>query len=127
MERKQFLIYATTATGLLPLLITQMGCAYDAPGAGAGAGQGTGGRTDGFKVVSSRDSFHRHDIIILFADVSQPPESGKTITSSGPIHTHDVVLEIADFQALQDGERLVKTSTRDAGHSHTFAIQVPTG
>ena len=109
MERKQFLIYVTTATGLLPLLITQTGCAYNAPG--AGADQGAAGSTDGFKVVSSRDNFHRHDILILFADVSQPPASGKTITSSGPIHTHDVVLSMADYQSLQDGEQVVKTST----------------
>ena len=125
MERKQFLIYATTATGLLPLLITQIGCAYDAPG--AEVEDDTQGSTDGFKVMSSRDNFHRHDIIILFADVSDPPASGKTITSSGPIHTHDVLLGMADFQALQNGEEVVKTSSLDARHSHTFAIQVPTG
>ena len=119
MERKQFLIYVTTATGLLPLLITQIGCASDAPGAE--------GSTDGFKVVSSRDNLHRHDIMIQFADVSHPPASGKTITSSGPIHTHDVVLGMADFQALQDGKKVIKTSTLDARHTHTFAIQVPTG
>ena len=125
MERKQFLIYVTTATGLLPLLITQIGCAYDAPG--AEADQDAGGGTDGFKVVSSRDNFHRHEIMILFADVSQPPADGKTITSSGPIHTHDVVLTMADYQALQDGEQVIKTSTFDSRHSHTFAIQVSTG
>lgn len=119
MERKQFLIYVTTATGLLPLMITHIGCAYAAPGADSSA--------DEFTVVSSRDNFHRHKIRILFADVSNPPASGKTITSSGPIHTHDVVLGMADFQALQDGEEVVKTSTFDARHSHTFAIQVPTG
>ena len=125
MERRQFLIYATTATGLLPLLITQIGCAYDAPG--AEAEQETEGSTAGFKVISSRDNFHRHDIKILFADVSNPPASERTITSSGPIHTHDVVLGQADFQTLQDGGEVVKTSTVDARHSHTFAIQVPTG
>lgn len=64
--------------------------------------------------------------MILFADVAHPPAGGKTITSSGPIHTHDVVLGMADFQALQDGEQVVKASTLDAGHNHTFAIQVPT-
>ena len=125
MERKQFLIYVTTATGLLPLLITQIGCAYDAPG--AEADQDAGGGTDRFKVVSSRDNFHRHDIMILFADVSQPPADGKTITSSGPIHTHDVVLTMTDYQVLQDGEQVIKTSTFDSRHSHTFAIQVSAG
>ncbi|MCH7497805.1 MAG: hypothetical protein IH971_08140 [Candidatus Marinimicrobia bacterium] len=125
MERKQFLIYVATATGLLPLLITQIGCAYDAPG--AEAEQETEGSTAGFKVVSSRDNFHRHEIMILFADVSQPPAGGKTITSSGPIHTHDVVLGMADYQALQDGEQVVITSTFASRHSHTFAIQVSTG
>ena len=119
MERKQFLIYATTATGLLPLLITQIGCAYNAPR--------TDGSAEGFKVSSSRDNFHRHEITILFADLSQPPASGKTITSTGPIHTHDVVLGRADFQALHDGEQVIKTSTFDARHTHTFAIQAPTG
>jgi len=96
MERKQFLIYVTTATGLLPLSITQIGCAYNA--------SGTEGSTEGFKVLSSRVNFHRHEIMILFADVSQPPASGKTITSSGPIHTHDVILGMADYQALHGVE-----------------------
>ena len=109
----------TTATGLLPLSITQIGCAYNA--------SGTEGSTEGFKVLSSRDHFHRNEIVILFADVSQPPASGKTITSSGPIHTHDVVLGMADYQALQDGEQVVKTSTFASRHSYTFAIQVSTG
>ena len=125
MERKRFLIYATTATGLLPLLITQIGCAYDAPG--ADVGQDAEGRPEGFKVVSSRDRFHQHEITILFADVAHPPASGKTITSSGPIHTHDLVLGMADFQVLQDGKQVVKTSTFDSGHSHTFSIQAVTG
>ena len=125
MERKQFLIYVTTATGLLPLLITQIGCAYDAPGAEVeGDAEGS---SDGFKVVSSRDRFHRHEITILFDDVANPPAGGKTITSSGPIHTHDVVLGLDDFLALQGGEQVVKTSSHDAGHIHTFAIEVPTG
>ena len=114
MERKQFLIYVTTATGLLPLSITQIGCAYNAPG--------TEGSAEGFKVISSRDNFHRHEIMILFADVSQPPASGKTITSSGPFHTHEVVLGMADYQALQDGEQVVKSSTFDSRHSHIFEV-----
>ena len=125
MERKQFLIYVTTATGLLPLMITQIGCAYDAPG--AEVEQDTEGSSEGFQVVSSRDRFHRHEVTILFADVAQPPAGGKTITSTGPIHTHDIVLGMAEFQALQAGEQVLKTSTYDAGHIHTFAIQVPTG
>jgi len=125
MERKQFLIYVTTATGLLPLVITQIGCAYDAPGAEVGQ-EGIGGSA-GFKVVSSRDNFHRHEITILFADVAQPPAGGKTITSTGAMHTHDVVLGRADFQLLQDGEQVIKTSSFDARHTHTFAIRMPTG
>ena len=50
-----------------------------------------------------------------------------SITSTGPIHTHDVVLAMADFKMLQAGEQVIKTSTFNARHSHTFAIQMPTG
>lgn len=124
MERKQFLVHVTTATGLQPLVIMQIGRAYNAPGPEVGPVME--GSPGGFKIVSSRDNFPRHDIMILFADVSQPPASGKTITSSGPIHTHDVVLDMADFQAIEDGKQVVKTSTIDSRHSHTFAIQVNT-
>ena len=49
MERKQFLIYVTTAAGLMPLLITQTGCASNAQG--TEADQDEAGSADGFKVV----------------------------------------------------------------------------
>ncbi len=125
MERKQFLIYATTATGLLPLLITQISCAPGSSGQGAGPDITPGGEE--FKVTSSSDRFHRHDITILFADVETPAVGAKTYTSTGPLHTHDVILTLADFQTLKDGGEIVTTSSFDAGHTHTWAIRVPMG
>ncbi len=125
MERKQFLIYASTATGLLPLLITQIGCAPGLSGQDTGPDMTPGG--EGFTVRSSSDRFHRHDITILFADVETPAEGEKTYTSTGPLHTHDVVLTLVDFQALRDGREIVATSSFDAGHTHTWAIRVPMG
>ena len=119
MERKQFLIYVTTAAGLLPLTITQLGCA-------SGASQSAADKV-GFGVISSRDNFHRHEIRILFADVSQPPAAGKAITSSGPIHTHDIFMGMDDYRTLQAGRQVIKTSTVNARHSHSFAIQVAQG
>lgn len=120
MERKQFLIYATTATGLLPLLLTEIACdSYGGDSVTASSNE------DGFTLESSINSGHKHSVTIRFSDVDAPPAGGKTLTTSGPSHTHMLTLTQANFQALGSGDTITRTTTTDASHSHTFTIKVP--
>ena len=126
MERKQFLIHVTGAMGLMPLLVTQIGC--DNPyGANEDSSSSDNG-TESFSVTSSKDSGHTHNITILLADVDTPPESGKSLTStSSGSHTHTVTLSKSDFESLASGQEITKTSSNSNGHTHTFSIKVPAG
>lgn len=124
MERKQFLIHVTGAMGLMPLLVTQIGC--DNPyGANEDSSSSDNG-TESFSVTSSNGTGHTHKITILLADVTTPPEGGKTITSSGS-HTHTVTLSKSDFESLASGQEITKTSSNSNGHTHTFSIKVLAG
>lgn len=123
MERKQFLVHVTGAMGLMPLLVTQIGC--DNPyGADEDKGTGSDGGTNSFTVTSSIDDGHTHNVTILLADVTTPPDSSKTITSTGS-HTHTITLSKSDFEALADGQTIPKTSSNRNNHTHTFSIKVP--
>ena len=120
MERKQFLIYATTATGLLPLLLTEIACdPYGGDSVIAGSDD------ESFTLVSTSASGHTHSVRILFSDVNAPPASGKTLTTSSTTHSHTLTLSQADFQALGSGDTLTRTTSSVSSHSHTFAITVP--
>ena len=120
MERKQFLIHVTGAMGLIPLVITQIGC--DDPYASRDSS--STGDPNSFTVTSSNDAGHTHNISILLADVDTPPGSGKTITSDGS-HTHTVTLSKGDFESLANGQTVLETSSNSGGHTHTFSIKVP--
>ena len=120
MERKQFLIYATTATGLLPLLLTEIACD---PYGGDSATAGNNGV--GFTLKSSSYSGHTHTVTILFSDIDAPPASSKTLITSRTTHTHRLTLSQADFQALGSGDTITRTTSTAASHSHTFTIKVP--
>lgn len=127
MHRKQFLIYATTATGLLPLLLTEVACdTYGDSGAGDG---GETGDDLSFTLGSSINSGHTHTVSILFADVNDPPAGGKTLSTSRTSgyngHAHHLTLTQSDLQALKDGQTLTRTTSSDAPHTHTFTISVP--
>ncbi|MCH7521132.1 MAG: hypothetical protein IIB42_05460 [Candidatus Marinimicrobia bacterium] len=122
MERKQFLIHVTGAMGLMPLLVTQIGC--DDPYGTSKDSSTSNGSTNSFTVTSSNNSGHTHNITILLADVATPPGSGKTITSTGS-HTHTIMLSKSDFESLASGQTVLKTSSNSGGHTHSFSIKVP--
>jgi len=120
MERKQFLIYATTATGLLPLLLTEIACdSYGGDSVTASSNE------DGFTKSSSSNNGHTHSVTIRFSDVNAPPAGGRTHTTSRVSHTHTLTLSQADFQALGSGDTITRSTSTDASHSHTFTIKVP--
>ena len=122
MERKQFLIHVTGAMGLMPLLVTQIGC--DNPYGTSKDSSTSNGSTNSFTVTSSNNAGHTHNITILRDDVDTPPGSGKTITSTGS-HTHTIMLSKSDFESLASGQTVIKTTSNSGGHTHTFSIKVP--
>ena len=120
MERKQFLIYATTATGLLPLLLTEIACdPYGGDSATAGSDE------EGFTRVSSPSSGHTHSVTIRFSDVDAPPDGGNTLDTSRTNHIHTLTLSQSDYQDLKNGQQLVIDTSITGSHSHTFTIKVP--
>ena len=124
MERKQFLVHVTGAMGLMPLLVTQIGCdnPYDADEDKGTSGNGAAS----FTVTSSNGTGHTHNITIPLADVNTPPDSDKTLpTSSNDYHTHSITLSKGDFESLADGQTVLKTSSSSGGHTHSFSIKVP--
>lgn len=124
MNRREFIVKSTGLLGLLglPLIIQQIGCdgGYDSSSSEDGTD------SESFTVSSSVDSGHSHTVKILYADVNNPPGSNKTLTSgSAGSHTHQITLTSSDYQSLKDGDTVVKTSTTNSNHSHTFSIKVP--
>ncbi len=122
MNRREFILKSVWLLGL-PLLIYQIACE---DGGNDLSPSENGTDSDSFTVSSSVDGGHSHTVIILNSDVDDPPGSGKTLTSgSSGSHTHQIALTNSDYQSLQDGKTVVKTSTTNSGHSHTFTIKVP--
>ena len=124
MERKQFLIYATTATGMLPLLLTEIACDYYNDSGNGGTDTSDGAS---FTLTSSKINEHTHAVTILYSDVDAPPPGVKTITTSGTSHVHTLAMSQADFQALSNGQTLTRNTSTDSLHKHTFTVKVPTG
>ena len=115
MERKEFIITIMTATGLMPLIITQIGCSTSTePTTSA----------DGYVFTSSVNSGHSHTVEITFTDLEQPPEGGRSLSTSSTGHLHSVTLSQSDFVALDAGETVVRNTTTNSGHLHTFTFTV---
>jgi hypothetical protein len=122
MKRREFLIKSTGLLGL-PLLIQEIACDSGMDPYGSSDTDSDGST---FTVRSSVDSGHSHTVKIQYANVNEPPMADVTITTSNDGgHTHQITLTTADYQALQEGETVVKTATTVGGHNHTFSIKVP--
>lgn len=122
MERNQFLIYITTATGLMPLLLAEISCSDNGDN---GNDTGSSVKDESFTVVSSTTNEHTHTVAILFTDVNAPPSTGKTLTTSGTSHTHNLILSQSDFQSLRNDQQISRDTSTDASHKHRFTIKVP--
>ena len=121
MERKQFITTIMTAAGLMPLVITQIGCtsATEPPATT------TVTTSDSYLFTSSVDSNHAHTVEITFFDLSQPPEGGRSLTTSSTGHTHSVTLSTSDFAALEAGQTVIRNTSNNSGHLHTFTFVIP--
>ncbi len=131
MKRREFIMKSVGLLAL-PLIIQQIGCDQVTNSDTSGNGTDEDGLTgtsnntdnDGFTVTSSVNSGHSHTVEILYDDIEIPPTPNKTLTSSSTGHTHQITITTIDYQALAGGGTIVKTSTRNSGHSHTFSIKV---
>ena len=102
MKRRQFIAYMTTASGLLPIVLTQIACETS-----TGPSSGS---SDSYNFTSSTDAGHSHTVKIKTIDVSQPPISSRSHTTSGSSHTHTLVLSPTDFNQLANGQEIVKAT-----------------
>ena len=122
MERRSFILKAG-ALFSLPLIITEIGCD------GYGDSDTTSPNTDDDKffdpITSSIDSGHSHKVNISRSNVENPPTGDVTLTTICSGHTHKITLTQSDFESLMNGNTIIKTSTLDSGHTHTFSIKVP--
>ncbi|MFQ6605553.1 MAG: hypothetical protein ACE5D8_08385 [Fidelibacterota bacterium] len=125
MDRRTFLGKIPGLT-VLPLVIYSVGCEDTADS--YAAGDTDSGTTDSFRIISSTDSGHYHSVAIQYAHITTVPSSNQTLTtSSANSHSHTLTLTPADYTALQNGETILKTSSTDGGHTHSFRIMVPDG
>ena len=121
MERKKFITTIMTAVGLMPLVITQIGCTT----ATDPAATPTLTTSDGYLFTSSVDSNHSHTVEVAFADLIQPPDGGRSLTTSSTEHTHSVTLSTSDFAALEAGQTVIRGTSNNSGHLHTFTFVIP--
>ncbi|MEE9571733.1 MAG: hypothetical protein V3W20_01640 [Candidatus Neomarinimicrobiota bacterium] len=130
MNRRDFIVKLPVLFAF-PLIIQQIGCDNSTNpmssdnGDDNGNGNGTGNEDIDFSITSSVNGGHSHSVKILYNDVEMPSATNKTLTSSSTGHTHQITLSTANYQALSIGETIVKTSTTNGGHSHTFSVKVP--
>ena len=107
----------------LPLIITEIGC--DAYGGSDDTTAPSEDSTDSITVISTPSSGHTHFVSISLKDVDDPPTVDRTIiTTQSSSHTHRITLTENDFERLANMETIIKTSTTNSGHFHTFSIKV---
>ncbi len=86
-------------------------------------GGDSGGGTQSLTFVSSNDLGHTHTVSLQMTDLTAPPAAGTTKTTSSELaHTHQVTLTSADLDSINQGNTVVKTTTNDDGHTHTFSF-----
>jgi hypothetical protein len=114
MKRREFLTRITIGGATLPLLFTEIGCGDD--------GGGPDGGVETF--TSSSASGHTHTITIPDADIAGG--GAHTYTSSNnSSHTHRVSFDESDVDYLAVGCAVIKESTEDNGHRHTWRVSYP--
>jgi hypothetical protein len=112
--RREFLLRTTAGLLVIPVASVLEACGYES---GATTCQGT-------LASSSVVLGHAHTVCVLAADLGSPPAGGRTYsTSSSGGHMHTVTLTQSELQRIAAGQVVMVTSSGDAGHSHTFAIQ----
>lgn len=90
-------------------------------------GSDSGGASNSLHFTSSNDLNHTHTVDLANADISAPPDGGRTETTSlDQAHTHTVTLTDSDFASINAGNTVTKTTSEDETpgfvHTHQFAF-----
>jgi hypothetical protein len=111
MNRREVLLRVGGILLVIPASRLLMACGGD-----------SGSNPNFLRFTSSLDDGHTHTVDLAKADVSTPPDGGRTETTSlDQAHTHTVVLTDSDFAAINAGSSVTKTTSEDEtpGHVHT--------
>lgn len=114
MKRRSFL-YLGSGIVLFPAL-SSLACG------GGDSDGGPDGQTPSFIVMNDDDSGHVHQLEIQCADLA----AGQPVTyvATGP-HEHTISLSADQVEVIASGEEVTISFTE--GHSHVFAIEMPSG
>lgn len=124
MKRREFLFRVGAVVIAIPATHALFGCGGEGDGGGDGSGtpSPTGGQD--LVVTSSVVDGHSHTVTISAAELSNPPADGTTEdTSEAQGHTHRVTLSSADLTAVNNGQEVMRSTTLEDGHIHTFTFR----
>jgi hypothetical protein len=143
MKRREFLSRCAGAALAAPFALGAIAaCGDDGDGtnpvdAGAGAPDGNGGGTpdarrpdampaavdceaNGTNVIIGTN--HGHAMTVSKADVTAGVDKLYDLQGVSP-HPHTVTITAADFTMLQANTMIIKTSSNDAGHTHSITVR----
>ena len=116
MERREFLTKLGLTATWAAVAIRVSACGDDDP---AGPGNGNGGSSGATGSVGTN---HGHVVGITQADLDAG--TAVTLTLSCVGHEHTVDLSSADVMNIADGNSVTRTSSSDAGHTHSVTFQL---
>jgi hypothetical protein len=118
MNRREFLVNAGIALLALPAISTLTGC-------GKSSSDNTPVPANSFRVESSLDVGHTHNIDFPLTDFVNPSGS-KTYTSDGATHVHTLTLTQQQLTDINNGTTVGPiVSSNVGGHTHTWTIKKP--
>lgn len=107
----------------IPVTQSLFGCGGD-DGGGDGNGTPAPSGNQDLVVTSSVVDGHSHTATISAAELANPPADGTTEqTSESQGHSHQVTLSSADLTAINNGQEVVRSTTLEDGHIHTFTFR----
>lgn len=117
IDRREFTLAAALAV-LSGVAITVSGCGSDS---GSPTAPSSSSSTGGSEKVGAIGTNHGHAASITSAQLT----AGAALTlgiQGSSVHPHTVTLAAGDVAAIAAGQRVVKESSNDAGHSHTVTF-----
>jgi hypothetical protein len=117
MKRREFLVRVGTLAAAVPAtqVLVTCGASEEEPAP----------RSVTFASSANANDGHTHRLTLEVAILETPPSSGiEPTTSEVSAHVHTVVLSQAELEAIHHNEAVPKTTSVDAGHSHSFVLQL---
>jgi hypothetical protein len=130
MERRQFLLHVGGIVLILPTAGYLVACGDSTPPTGQTTTQTppettptvtTGNQQ--FTFTSSLVSGHTHTFTLSQSELTTPPAGGlQRDTALVQAHVHTVMLTEADLLAIDQNQTVVKVTTVNDGHDHSFSF-----